>query len=196
VAVEYAILLVLAAVAGVGVPGPGDSALIAAALLAAEGSLTLALVLVLAFLGSLAGRMIGYELGAKGGRPLMERPGWFEGFRSRAVAKGDHLFERFPRAAILIAPAPLSGIHDVMLRSFVVASVVVSTTWTLSTGLVAYFLGDEAKDALSDIGIKGVIVIVALAATGLLYRYLWRRWRPHGLLPRIQGDVPPRQRPD
>jgi membrane-associated protein len=182
VAAEYAILLGLAAVAGVGVPGPGDSALIASALLAAEGNLSLPLVLIVAFAGSLVGRMVGYQLGAKGGRPLIERPGWFEGFRSKAVAKGDQLFERFPRLAILIAPAPVSGIHDVTMRSFAVASVVVSTTWTVSTVLIAYFLGDEAKDALSDIGIKGVIVIIALAATGLLYRYLWRRWRPHGLL--------------
>jgi membrane protein DedA with SNARE-associated domain len=55
-ATQYAILLVLAAVGGVGIPGLGDAALIAAALAAADGQLSIAVVLIVAFVGHVIGR--------------------------------------------------------------------------------------------------------------------------------------------
>jgi membrane protein DedA with SNARE-associated domain len=175
---EYAALVLLAAVSAAGLPGPGDSALIAAGLLAAEGDLTLTVVLVVAFLGCLAGREIGYWVGSAGGRPLMERPGPLQGFRNRTIEQGDHLFQRFPRLAPFLAPAALSGIYRVTWPVFAVASVAAATSWTLSTGLGAYFLGPAATDILSDIGVQGVIAIVIIAALGFLYRYLLRRRNP------------------
>jgi membrane protein DedA with SNARE-associated domain len=178
VAGEYAALVLLTAVSAVGLPGPGDSALIAAGLLAAEGHLRLSLVLVLAFLGCLIGRAVGYWLGSSGGRPLLERPGPLHGFRNRTIEKGDGLFRRFPRLAPLLAPAALSGIYRVPWPIFAAASLVVGTWWTLATGLGAYFLGPAAADLLSDIGVRGVIAIIIIALVGLLYRYLLQRRDP------------------
>ncbi len=175
---EYAALVLLAAVSAVGLPGPGDSALIAAGLLAAEGHLRLSVVLVLAFLGCLAGRALGYWLGSAGGRPLMERPGPLRRFRYRTIEKGDHLFQRFPRLAPVLAPAALSGIYRVTLPAFALASVLAAGWWTLATGLGAYFLGPAATDILSDIGVRGAIAIALIAALGLLYRYLMQRRKP------------------
>ncbi len=174
---EYAALLALAGLGGVGLPGPGDSGLIAAALLAADGHLSLTAVLVVAYVGSLLGRAIGYRIGAKGGRYLMERPGWFHGLRSGTLAKGDRLFNRFPRSAVLIAPSPIAGVYDVPLAIFVLASLAVSLSWALSTGLIAYFLGEAAQDVIGSAGIKGVVVIVVLAGAAWACRSLWQRRR-------------------
>ncbi|HEY2053169.1 MAG TPA: hypothetical protein VGH14_04450 [Solirubrobacterales bacterium] len=175
-AAEYAILLVLAAVGGVGIPGLGDAALIAAALAAADGQLSIAVVLIVAFLGHVIGRWIAYRLGAWGGRPLMEHPGWFEGARSRAIAKGDQVFRRFPRIAPMLAPAPLSGIHRVAPALFAVATLVTGLTWLLSTGLAPFAIGEAATDLLGRIGIvEGVLFVALLGAVLLLYRYGWRR---------------------
>jgi membrane protein DedA with SNARE-associated domain len=178
VAGEYAALVLLAAISAVGLPGPGDSALIAAGLLAAEGHLRLSVVLVLAFIGCLVGRSLGYWLGSAGGRPLMERPGPLQRFRSRTIEKGDHVFARFPRVAPLLLPAALSGIYRVTWPVFVLASIVAAAWWTLATGLGAYFLGPAAADILSDIGVRGAIAIVIIAALGLLYRYILQRRAP------------------
>ena len=156
----------------------GDSALIAAGLLAAEGHLRLSVVLVLAFLACLAGRALGYWLGSAGGRPLMERPGPLQHFRSRTIEKGDHLFQRFHRVAPLLLPAPLSGIYRVPRPIFAVASVLAAAWWTLATGLGAYFLGPAAADILSDIGVRGVIAVMIIAALGLLCRSLVQRRNP------------------
>lgn len=175
-AAEYAVLMTLAAVGGVGIPGLGDAALISAALAAADGHLSIAVVLVVAFGGHVIGRWIAYELGARGGRPLMEHPGWFEGVRSRTVTKGDQLFHRFPRAAPMFAPAPLSGIHRVPLALFALASFVTGLTWILSAGLIPYALGEAATDLIGRIGVvEGVLFVVLLAAVLLVYRYGRRR---------------------
>jgi membrane protein DedA with SNARE-associated domain len=175
VAGEYAALVLLAAVSAVGLPGPGDSALIAAGLLAAEGHLRLSVVLILAFLACLAGRALGYWLGSAGGRPLMERPGPLRRFRCRTIEKGDRMFQRFHRLAPLLLPAALSGIFRVPWPIFAVASVLAAAWWTLATGLGAYFLGPAAADILSDVGVRGVIAIMIIAALGLVYRYLVQR---------------------
>jgi membrane protein DedA with SNARE-associated domain len=175
VAGEYAALVLLAALSAVGLPGPGDSALIAAGLLAAEGHLRLSVVLALAFLACLAGRALGYWLGSVGGRPLMERPGLLQRFRYRTIEKGDNVFRRFPRVAPLLLPAVLSGIYRVTWPIFAVASVLAAAWWALATGLGAYLLGPAAADILSDIGVRGAVAILIIAALGLLYRYVLRR---------------------
>lgn len=174
---EYLALFALAGVAGLGIPGPGDSALIAAALVAADGHLNLALVLVIGFFGSLLGRVSGYVIGAKGGRSLLLAPGWFAGFRQGTVEKGDKLFQRFPKTAVLLVPSPISGIYHVPLMIFAGASVAVCTSWTLTTGLGAYLLGEAARDLLGDAGFKAVLVVIVLATLGFGYRFVWRRLR-------------------
>ena len=161
-------------------PGPGDSALVAAALLAADGHLSLALVLLFGFLGSLVGRVTGYVVGVKGGRSLLLAPGRFEGFRRGTVEKGDNLFKRYPKIAVLLVPSAISGIYRVPRVIFGCASVAVCSSWTLSTGLISYLLGEAAKDLIGSAGTKAVLVIVLLAGIGLTYRYIWRRRRSAG----------------
>jgi membrane protein DedA with SNARE-associated domain len=168
----------LAAVTGAGIGGPGDAALVAAAVLASQGHTSLAAVLISAYLGWLLGRGIGYVVGIRGGRPLMERPGRLHDYRMRIVTKGDRLFEKYPRIAPLVAPAPISGINKVTWPIFGLASLVAALAWTLSTGLIAYFFGQAGIDYAKNLGGKGIAVVIVLAAIALLYRYLWQRRRP------------------
>ena len=58
-----------------GVPVPGETALITAAVLASQGKLKIELVIPLAAAGAIVGDNIGYLIGRKGGRWLLERPG-------------------------------------------------------------------------------------------------------------------------
>ncbi len=177
---EYAALLALAGLGGAGVPGPGDSGLIAAALLAAEGYLTLTVVLLIAYVGCFVGRTVGYQLGTREGRSLLERPGFAQRLRLRMLAKGDQLFRRFPRTAVMVAPAPIAGIYGVRRPIFVLASLVITLNWTLLTGLIAYFLGEAVLDVIGRAGVKGALVAIVLAGAGLLSRYLWQRRAPRG----------------
>ena len=140
--------------------------------------MSLAAVLIAAYLGWLLGRGIGYVIGHRGGRPLMERPGRLQNYRLRIVTKGDRLFEKYPRFAPLVAPAPISGIHKVRWAIFGLASLVAALAWTLSTGLIAYFFGEAGIAYAKNLGGKGIGVVIVLAAIALLYRYLWQRRHP------------------
>lgn len=60
-------------VEGFGIPAPGQMTLIAAALLAARGDLSLTAVLATAVLAAVAGNTVGFALGRWGGRRLLER---------------------------------------------------------------------------------------------------------------------------
>jgi len=54
-----------------GVPLPGESALITVSLLAAQGDLSIAHVVLAAWLGAVLGDSTGYVIGRVGGRPLL-----------------------------------------------------------------------------------------------------------------------------
>jgi membrane protein DedA with SNARE-associated domain len=79
--------------------------------------------LFIAFLGWLVGRAIGYVIGFRGGRPLLERPGRKQKLRLKTIDKGEKLFERFTRLGALAAPEPVSGINKVPVPTFVFASI-------------------------------------------------------------------------
>ena len=83
---EYIGLFVLVAIMGAGIPGPGDAALIAAGTLAGQGHLSLGLVLLVAGAAWMCGSVIGYWIGARGGRRLLDHPGHLEDLRRRTLS--------------------------------------------------------------------------------------------------------------
>ncbi len=74
---------------GCGIPAPGQTLLIAAALLAARGELWLGLVLATAVCAAAGGNLTGYALGRLGGRPVLERIA-----SPQRLARMESLFER------------------------------------------------------------------------------------------------------
>ena len=62
--VAYAVLFVLVAIMGAGLPGPGDASLIAAGARAGEGRLDIWIVLAAAMVAWMLGSMAGYAVGA------------------------------------------------------------------------------------------------------------------------------------
>jgi membrane protein DedA with SNARE-associated domain len=77
-------------VEGVGVPAPGQTLLIAAALLAGRGELGLAEVLGVALVAAALGNTVGWLVGRAGGRPLLQR--FAHGER---LARVENLFARW-----------------------------------------------------------------------------------------------------
>jgi membrane protein DedA with SNARE-associated domain len=75
---EYLVLFALVAIMGAGLPGPGDAALIAAGTLAGEGRLKIWIVLATAMAAWMLGSLIGYKIGMRKGRWLLDHPGRLE----------------------------------------------------------------------------------------------------------------------
>src|SRR5919107_5113435 len=69
--VGYAAVFALIAVETMGVPVPGETALIAGALLAHEGQMDIGTLVLLACAAAIIGDNIGFTIGRKGGRKLL-----------------------------------------------------------------------------------------------------------------------------
>src|SRR3989440_12653795 len=72
-----------------GIPSPGETALVAAAILASQGKLQIELVLVIGIASAIIGDNIGYLLGRKVGREVLVAPGPFHRRRIILIRTGD-----------------------------------------------------------------------------------------------------------
>lgn len=86
-----------------GVPAPGETVLIAAAVYAGAGRLNLALVVAVGVLAAIAGDNVGYAIGRYGGRRLVERYGRYVGLTATRVQAAEGFFTRHGGKIIVVA---------------------------------------------------------------------------------------------
>ncbi|HXP28316.1 MAG TPA: DedA family protein [Solirubrobacteraceae bacterium] len=178
----YPLLFVLVMAESGGVPIPGETALIAAAVLASRGKLQIEWVIVLAAAGAIVGDNIGYLIGRKGGRWLLERPGPFYRQRLGALRSGEPFFERHgPKAVyfgrfvlgLRVWASWLAGATRMHWRSFAIWNALGGISWATAIGLLAYFLGNSAGNVVETFGIYGLIAaVLALVSFFFLHRRL------------------------
>src|SRR5437899_6324396 len=96
----YPLLFAIVTGESSGVPLPGETALITGAVLASRGKLQVELVIPLAAAGAIVGDNIGYLIGRKGGRWLLQRPGRFQRERLRVLESGEPFFARHGPKAV------------------------------------------------------------------------------------------------
>jgi membrane protein DedA with SNARE-associated domain len=143
-------------------PGPGEAALIAAAISAAHHHLDLASVVAVAWAGASTGGTVGWIVGVKGGRELLTAGGPLRRLRLALIARGDRFYERYGLVAVLFTPSWIAGIHDMRWSRFLPANAMSALTWALSVGLGAYLLGPSITDIAADAGLAGGALVGAL----------------------------------
>jgi membrane protein DedA with SNARE-associated domain len=174
---EYAIMFVCVVVLGAGIPGPGDASLIAAGALAGEGKLNIWIVLATAGVAWMLGSVIGFAIGAHGGRPLLDHPGRLEKRRRKLLAKGDRSFGRHTFVASATLPAFVSGIFRVRFWLFLLGALVAGIFWIGMYVGISYFLGEEIARLVGKIGTKVLISVTVLVVLGLCIRAGIAKWR-------------------
>jgi membrane-associated protein len=168
-----------------GIPVPGETALIAAALLAHDGQLEIVPLIAIASAAAIIGDNVGFTIGRHGGRRLFERPGPFHAHRLRVLELGEPFFARHgPKAVFLgrwvsglrIASSWLAGMNRMSWPTFLFWNALGGIAWACSIGLAVYAAGDIAEKVIAVGGpiAAGLIVVVALAAL-----VVWRRRRRH-----------------
>jgi membrane protein DedA with SNARE-associated domain len=171
-----------------GVPSPGETALVLAAVLASQGKLQISLVIVIGAASAILGDNIGYLLGRKFGRTVLEAPGPFQKHRINAIAAGDRFFERHgPRAVffarwialVRFAAAWLAGINGMRFRVFFFWNALGGISWAITFGLVGYFLGAAGARVIERFGIfaLGALIVLGIAGFGY-FKLRERRGRP------------------
>jgi membrane protein DedA with SNARE-associated domain len=170
--VGYAALAAFVAVEASGVPVPGETALIASAVLASQGELSIELVIAIAAAAAIIGDNFGYMLGARFGRRLLERPGRTLEKRREALRRGEELFARHgPKAVFLgrwiallrIWAAWLAGMASMRWRTFLLWNALGGIGWALFFGLLGYFGGEAAAELVARAGV-GVALAAGAAA--------------------------------
>ncbi len=172
------------AIEALGVPLPGETAVILGGLAANQGRLSIVAVIVVAAAAAIVGDNIGFMIGRRGGRALLERPGRFFEERQRMLAIGDPFFERHgPKAVFLgrwitglrVWTSWLAGASDMRWPTFLVWNALGGTAWAISVALAAYYGGKSVETVFSKVGLYGGIAAGVLIVIGVAY--VWRRRR-------------------
>ena len=188
----YPLLFLIVMSESSGVPVPGETALITAAVLASKGKLRIELVVPLAAAAAIVGDNIGYLIGREGGRWLLTRPGRFYRQRLRVLDTGEPFFERHGPKAVFFGrfllglrvwASWLAGATRMHWRSFVLWNALGGICWASAVGLLAYYLGHSAGNFVETFGLFGLAAaLLAIASALFLHRRHRRRNRetPHG----------------
>jgi membrane-associated protein len=163
-----------------GIPVPGETALIGAALLAHDGQLEIVPLVALAGIAAILGDNVGFAIGRHGGRKLFLHPGPFHEHRLRLIEHGEPFFERHgPKAVFLgrwvsglrIASAWLAGMNRMSWPTFLFWNALGGICWAASIGFAVYALGDVAEHVIAVAG----PVAAGLAVIALVAFVVWRR---------------------
>ena len=164
-----------AAASWAGIPGPGEPALIAGAVLATRGRLDLLEVLVISWLGAMLGGVVGWAIGRRAGHALVSAPGPLHRQRLRALSRGERFFERFGVVAVYFAPAWVAGSIGLPGRRFLLANAAAAAVWSALVGGGAYLVGPHIGDVVADAGLVGLIALGGLTVLGIAARTVLRR---------------------
>jgi membrane protein DedA with SNARE-associated domain len=165
-----------------GIPLPGETALIAFGVLAAEGHYSIASVIAIAGAGAIVGDNLGYWLiGRLGGRALFGRWSWLNKYSDRVLPRAESLMTRHGGQAVFFGRfvsvlrytvAWVAGLSRMRWRRFLFWNAAGGIAWAAAVGLTAYYVGQAAADAIQRYGLyAAATVIVALLAGWLGVRY-------------------------
>ena len=178
----YFAVFVLVALESTGVPMPGETALVSAAVLAGRGDLQISLVIASAAAAAIVGDNVGYWIGREFGFPLIYRYGRYIRVDEGRLKVAQYLFQRhggkivfFGRfVAVLRAFAAfLAGVNRLAWPRFLVFNALGGVVWAAIFGLGGYGLGQAFEHYARPVGVIALIaaVVGAIGASRFVARH-------------------------
>jgi membrane protein DedA with SNARE-associated domain len=167
----YPLLGVFVGAEAAGAFVPGETSLIIAGALAAQGRLTLTIVIAVAAGAAIIGDNVGYQLGRRGLRQLLERRTRGRARSARVFARSEAFFERHGRAAVFfgrwlpglrVLASWLAGANRMPWRTFLFWNALGGISWAATVGTAAYLLGRSASGSLLVVEAAGVTIAAAV----------------------------------
>src|SRR6476659_8639231 len=182
----YLLLVALVFAESAGIPLPGETALIAASILASRGHVDLPIVIVCAVVASVTGDNLGYWIGRRYGRRLLQHHRLpFEEHRAKVIAKGDDFFAKHGGKAVAlgrfvtgvrVVVALLAGVNGLPWRVFAVWNVLGAAFWATTVGVLAFYVGQAIEHDL----LYGGLIAAGIVLLIVVIHVVAHRRRNHG----------------
>ncbi|MER5929179.1 DedA family protein [Streptomyces sp. NPDC002054] len=178
--VIYLLVGLVIGLESLGIPLPGEIILVSSALLASQHGEIDPLVLgICATTGAIVGDSIGYAIGRRGGKPLLERLGkrFPKHFGEQNIAMAERSFQKWGMWAVFfgrfvallrIFAGPLAGVLHMPYWKFLIANVFGGILWAGGTTAVIYYVGIVAEAWLKRFSWLGLVLAVLVGATSML----------------------------
>jgi membrane protein DedA with SNARE-associated domain len=188
--ISYGLVLLFAVIAAesAGVPLPGETALVAAAILAERGHYSIIEVIAVAAAAAIVGDNVGYWIGRTGGRKLLERWGPLKRYSERVLPPGERFFRKHGGKTVFIGrfvsvlrvtAAWLAGITHMSWWRFFLWNAAGGIVWATGVSLLAYYFGKAAADAVATYGVYAAVAIVVIGVIAfVVIRVLKKRIEP------------------
>jgi membrane protein DedA with SNARE-associated domain len=174
-----------------GLPAPGETVLIAAAVYAGAGKLSILLVVLLGVVGAVVGDNIGYAIGYFGGRRLVLRWGRYVLITEERLDKAESFFDRHGGKIVVVARfieglrqvnGIVAGVSSMRWRHFLVYNAVGAALWVAAWSSVGYFAGNhidyvygQATRYSTYLLVAAALVVVLLVIRAVVRRRRARR---------------------
>jgi membrane protein DedA with SNARE-associated domain len=170
------LLAVVVMIESFGIPLPGETALIAFGVLASQGHYRIEWVIVAAAAGAIVGDNLGYWLiGRLGGRALFRRWRWLNTYADRVLPRAEALMERHGGKTVFLGRfvavlrytvAWIAGLSRMGWWRFLFWNAAGGIAWATAVGLIAYYSGRAAADAIQRYGLYAAAAVVVAIALG------------------------------
>jgi membrane protein DedA with SNARE-associated domain len=160
------------ALESMGLPLPGEAALVIAALYAGTThNLDIVAVVAAAAAGAVIGDNVGFWIGRHVGYPLALRYGGYIGLNAGRIKLGQYLFLLhggkvvfFGRffALLRVLAAFLAGTNRMPFRRFVFYNISGGIVWAMVFGFGSYLMGDQVQRLFGALGVVGMVVALVL----------------------------------
>ena len=170
-----------------GIPVPGETTLLFASFLAwSEHHLQLPYIILFGIVACTVGDNLGYWIGYRGGRPLLERYRALFRISPTAILRGEQLFDRYGAITVFFArfvfgmriiAGPLAGVLRMEWRRFLLFNFFGATVWVTVISLVGYFFGRQWDRMVEIMGRANAVVgaIAVIAIVWAIRRYFHSR---------------------
>jgi len=180
------LLFVVVMIESFGVPLPGETALIFFGVLAAQGHYDIGVVIAVAAAAAIIGDNLGYwVIGRWGGRELFARWGWLKRYSDRVLPRAEELMAKHGGKVVFFGrfitvlrytAAWVAGLGRMSWPRFLFWNAAGGICWATLVGLVAYYGGKSAADAIQRYGIYAFAVLVVVLVVAWLVSHYGKRW--------------------
>lgn len=178
----YLVLFIGVFLENLGIPVPGETALLAAGFFAKQHVLRLAIVIPCAMVAAILGDNFGYWIGRRGGRGFVEHYGKFVGLSAKRLDAVDAYFRKHgPRtiffarfiSGIRVFAAIFAGISEIPWTRFLLFNTAGAIVWSTTIALLGYVFGQSWKLLEHWVG-RGGLFLVAVVVCAILLATLRR----------------------